>query len=150
MASQVEKSIVVNVPLDTAYNQWTQFEEFPKFMEGIEEVQQLNDKLTHWKVNIGGKRHEYDAEITEQVPDQVIAWRSTTSPYNAGRVSFQPEGTDSTRVTVVMEYEPEGVLEKVGDFLGAAERRIEGDLQRFKEFIESRRVETGAWRGEIH
>ena len=146
----VEKSIVVDVPVRTAYNQWTQFEEFPQFMEGVESVRQEGDAHTHWRANIAGKMVEWDADITEQTPDQRVSWRSTTGAHNAGTVSFQPDGADRTRVTLLMEYEPEGFFENVGSALGFVDSRVEGDLERFKTFIESRGQETGAWRGEIH
>lgn len=146
----VEKSIVVDVPVNTAYNQWTQFEEFPQFMEGIEAVRQEGDTHTHWRANIAGKDVEWDADITEQTPDQRVSWRSTTGAHNAGTVSFQPEGSDRTNVTLRLEYEPEGFFETVGSALGFVDNRVEGDLERFKTFIESRGQETGAWRGEIH
>ena len=146
----IEQSVEVDVPVTTAYNQWTQFEEFPKFMEGVEQVTQLDDKHTHWKVEIAGHGREFDSEITEQVPDQVIAWRSTTPPLNAGRAVFQPLEPNRCRVTLQMEYEPEGMMENVGSSLGLVGSRAEGDLKRFKEFIESRGRETGAWRGELH
>lgn len=148
--SSITKNIDVNVPLQTAYNQWTQFEEFPKFMEGVESIQQLDDKHLHWKVNIAGHEREFDATIINQVPDKLIAWQSDSGPQHGGRVIFEPLSADSCRITLEMEYVPEGFLEKVGDFIGAADARVEGDLQRFKEFIESRGSETGAWRGEIH
>lgn len=146
----VEKSIVVDVPVRTAYNQWTQFEEFPQFMEGIEEVRQEGDKHTHWRANIAFKEVEWDADIIEQTPDQRVSWRSTTGAHNAGTVSFQSEGDNQTRVTLRLEYEPEGFFENVGDALGFVDSRVEGDLERFKEFIERRGTESGAWRGEIH
>jgi uncharacterized membrane protein len=146
----IEKSIEVNVPVRTAYNQWTQFEEFPQFMEGVEEVRQLDDKRLQWRASIAGKSEEWQAEIVEQTPDMVVAWRSTTGSENAGRVSFAPAGMNATRVTLRLDYDPEGIVESVGDKLGFVSRRVEGDLERFKEFIEGRGAETGAWRGEIH
>jgi uncharacterized membrane protein len=146
----IEKSIEVNVPVRTAYNQWTQFEEFPQFMEGVEAVRQLDDKRPHWRASIAGKTEEWQAEIVEQTPDMVVAWRSTSGAENAGRVSFAPAGMDATRVTLRLDYDPEGMVESVGDKLGFVSRRVEGDLERFKEFIEGRGTETGAWRGEIH
>jgi uncharacterized membrane protein len=151
MAS-IEKSIKVDVPVRTAYNQWTQFEEFPQFMEGVEEVRQINDKRLHWKATIAGKTEEWDAEIVEQTPDQVIAWRSTTGAENGGHVSFAPAGDngDATRITMRLDYDPDNIVEAIGDKLGFVSRRVQGDLERFKEFIESRGAETGAWRGEIH
>ena len=145
---RIEKSIEVNAPLRTVYNQWTQFEEFPKFMEGVQEVRQLNGKRLFWRANILGKDAEWEAEIYEQVPDQRIAWRRTTGHPNAGAVSFQSSGPDRTRVTVVMEYEPLGAVEKIGDALGIVSARVEGDVERFRDFSENRGVESGAWRGE--
>jgi uncharacterized membrane protein len=149
MASTIEKSINVDVPVRTAYNQWTQFEEFPRFMEGVEEVRQIDDKRLHWRSKIGGKEEEWDAEITEQIPDERVAWRSTTGRANAGVVTFHHISDTTTRVMLQMEYDPEGLVENVGDALGVVSRRVEGDLNRFKEFIESRGTETGAWRGEV-
>lgn len=146
----VERSIVVDVPVSTAYNQWTQFEEFPRFMDGVESVRQEGDTRLYWKANIAGKDVEWEAEIVEQTPDRQIAWRSTTGAHNAGMVMFQPEGDNSTRLTLRLEYEPEGFFENVGSALGFVDNRVEGDLERFKEFIEGRGAETGAWRGEIH
>ena len=145
----VEKSIVVDVPVSTAYNQWTQFEEFPEFMEGVEEVRQEDDTRLFWRANIAGKDVEWEAEIFEQEPDERISWRSTTGAYNAGTVRFEPAG-DSTEVFLRLEYEPEGFFESVGSSLGLVDRRVEGDLERFKEFIEERGTESGAWRGEVH
>jgi uncharacterized membrane protein len=146
----VGKSIDVNVPVKTAYNQWTQFEEFPHFMEGVKEVRQLDDKRLHWKAKIAGKDEEWDAEISEQEPDHRIAWTNTSGAKNAGVVTFHYIEPSKTRVTLQMDYEPSGVTEQVGSALGFVERRIEGDLKRFKEFIEQRGTETGAWRGEIN
>ncbi|MFL6466563.1 MAG: SRPBCC family protein [Pyrinomonadaceae bacterium] len=146
----VEKSIVVNVPVSTAYNQWTQFEEFPEFMEGVEEVRQEGDTRLFWRANIGGKDVEWEAEIVEQEPDELISWRSTTGAFNAGTVRFEPAGTGATEVFLRLEYEPEGFFESVGTALGVVDSRVEGDLDRFKEFIEDRGGETGAWRGEVH
>ena len=145
----IEKSIRVAVPLTTAYNQWTQFEDFPRFMEGIEAVRQLDDTHLHWVAKIAGKQKEWDAEITEQTPDERIAWRSVGGAANSGLVEFRPLGAQETEVRVKMGYEPEGVVEKAGDAIGAPERRVEGDLERFKKFVESRGRETGAWRGEV-
>lgn len=147
--STIEKSIDVNVPLRTAYNQWTQFEEFPRFMEGIEEVRQIDDSHLRWRAEIAGKLKEWDAEIVDQIPDQRIAWRSVAGATNAGTVNFTPLAENQTRITVQMVYDPEGFVENVGDALGVADRRVAGDLERFKEFIESRGQETGAWRGSV-
>ncbi len=147
--SNIEQSIDVNVPVRTAYNQWTQFEDFPRFMEGVQEVRQLDDKRLHWRANIGGKEKEWDAEITEQVPDQRIAWKNTTGATNAGVVTFHRLNDTQTRVMLQVDYDPEGVVENVGDMIGVVSARVRGDLKRFKEFIESHGQETGAWRGEI-
>jgi len=146
----IEKSIDVNAPLSTVYNQWTQFEEFPHFMEGVMEVRQLDDKRLHWKAKIAGKEKEWDAEIFEQSPDACIAWRSTSGVLNTGKVSFQSLGPNKTRVNLKINYDPEGVIENLADALGVVSARVQGDLNRFKTFLESRRTETGAWRGEIH
>ena len=145
----VEKSIDIEVPVRTAYNQWTQFETFPRFMEGVKEVHQLDDKRLHWVAEIGGKKEEWDAEITEQTPDQRIAWTSRSGDQNAGVVSFHRLSDDKTRVMLQLDYEPKGVVESAGSAIGVVDRRIEGDLERFKEFIESEGTETGAWRGEV-
>jgi uncharacterized membrane protein len=147
--STIEKSIDVQVPVHTAYNQWTQFESFPNFMEGVEEVRQITDTRTHWKTKIAGASREFDAEIVEQQPDQRIAWHSVQGPDLGGEVTFQPVGGDSTRVALAMQFTPEGMTEKIGDATRLVEKRVEGDLKRFKEFIESRGTETGAWRGSV-
>jgi uncharacterized membrane protein len=145
-----ESSIEVDCPVRMVYNQWTQFEEFPRFMKGVEEVQQLDDTHLHWRATIGGKTKEWEAEITEQVPDQRIAWRSISGAPNAGSVHFEPLPGDRTRATVKLGYDPQGIAENVGDALGIVSRRVETTLQDFKEFIEKRGRETGAWRGEVH
>jgi uncharacterized membrane protein len=145
----VEKYIDIDVPIRTAYNQWTQFEEFPRFMEGVESVRQLDDTRLHWVAKVGGERKEWDARITEQVPDQRIVWRSEGGEYTSGAVSFHPVASNRTRVTVQLNYEPQGVTEKLGDMLGVVSRRVEGDLERFKSFIETRGHETGSWRGTV-
>ena len=147
MAS-IKKSIDVAVPVRTAYDQWTQFEEFPRFMDGVEEVQQLDDKRLHWKATVGGKLEEWDAEIFEQRPDEIISWRSTSGAKNAGTVTFQP-GERGAVVNLMLEYEPKTAVEKTGDALGFVDRQVKSSLDRFKKFIESRRTETGAWRGTI-
>ena len=147
--ARVAKNIEVDVPVRTAYNQWTQFEDFPRFMEGVEEVHQLDDRRLHWRANIAGKEQEWDAEIQEQVPDEKVIWAATGGAENAGVVTFDPLGDDRTRVHLEMSYDPEGFIENVGDALGIMSRRVQGDLERFKSFIESRGSETGAWRGEI-
>jgi len=148
MAS-IQKPIDVDVPVRTAYNQWTQFEEFPQFMEGVEEVRQLDDRRLHWRAKVAGKTEEWDAVITEQIPDERVAWRNTTGAENAGVVTFHHLSANSTRVMLQLEYEPQGLVENVGSALGLVERRVEGDLKRFKEFVESKGAATGAWRGEI-
>jgi uncharacterized membrane protein len=145
----IEKSIEVSAPLEQVYNQWTQFEEFPKFMEGVEEVRQLDDRRLFWRAQIWGKTEEWEAEIYEQVPEERIAWRSITGAPNAGAVSFVAVTPEKTRVTLALNYEPEGAVEKIGDAIGLVSGRVEGDLKRFREFIEERGIATGAWRGEI-
>ena len=145
----IEQSIDVSAPLRTVYDQWTQFEEFPRFMEGVEEIRQLDDRRLHWVVEFGGSRHEWDAEITEQTPDQRIAWKSTNGETNAGVVNFHKLDDGKTQVMVQMDYETDGAVETVGDALGVAQRRVRGDLERFKELIESRGEESGAYRGEV-
>ena len=147
--SVIEKSIEINVPVKTAYNQWTQFEEFPRFMEGVEQVRQIDDKHLHWKASIGGKQKEWDAVITEQIPDQRIAWMSQGGTKNGGMVTFSPVSENKSKLNLRLEYEPEGTVEKTGDAVGMVSGRVEGDLQRFKDFIESRGQETGAWRGKV-
>jgi uncharacterized membrane protein len=146
----VERSITVNVPVSTAYNQWTQFEEFPQFMEGVKSVRQQDDTRLFWHANIGGNDVEWEAKITEQTPDRQISWESVTGAYNAGTVMFTPEDNGNTLITLRLEYEPSGFFENLGSALGFVDRRVEGDLERFKDFIESRGSETGGWRGEIH
>jgi uncharacterized membrane protein len=145
----IEKSIEVDAPLTTVYNQWTQFEEFPRFMEGVEEVTQLDDERLHWKANVGGQTKEWYARITEQTPDERIAWTAEGGVFTAGVVTFHEISPTQTRVMLQMDYEPEGIVEDVGDKLGFVSRRVEGDLDRFKEFIEKRGQETGAWRGTV-
>jgi len=146
---KLKKSIDVNVPVRVAYDQWTQFEDFPRFMDAVESVKQQDDKRLHWRAKVGGKVQEWDAEIYQQVPDQVIAWRSIAGARNEGTVRFQPLGQDKTRIELELHWEPEGVIERVGDVLGADDLRVQGDLNRFKEFVESRGAPTGAWRGKI-
>ena len=146
----IEESVEVNVPVHMAYNQWTQFEDFPHFMEGVESVEQIDDTHLRWVAEIGGERREWVATITEQVPDQRIAWKATGGHGNSGVVTFQPDDTNRTLVTVRMEHETEGLKEQLGSALGADSRRVKGDLKRFTEFVEGRGRETGAWRGEVH
>jgi uncharacterized membrane protein len=145
----IEQSIDVQVPVRTAYNQWTQFEEFPRFMQGVKEIRQLDDTHVHWRAEIGGHEREWDAEITEQTPDQRVAWRSADGATNAGVVTFHKLDNGVTRIMLQMDYTTEGLAEKVGDALGIAERQVKGDLGRFKELIEGRGTASGAWRGEV-
>jgi uncharacterized membrane protein len=147
--SGVEQSVEVEVPVRSAYDQWTQFEQFPRFMEGVEEVRQVDDTHLHWVAQIAGTRREWDAEITEQRPDERVAWRSVSGTTNAGVVTFHRLGEGRTKVMLQLDVEPEGMVETVGDKLGMIRRRAEGDLQRFKDFIETRGTETGAWRGTV-
>jgi uncharacterized membrane protein len=145
----VEKTIEVNAPLSSVYNQWTQFESFPEFMEGVLEVEQLDDKRLHWKANVGGKIKEWDAEIIQQIPDSMIAWRSISGPAHNGTVSFRTRGPSRTEIMVRIEFQPQSMLESLAGTFGMVGRRIEADLERFKDFIQARPVETGAWRGRI-
>jgi uncharacterized protein (TIGR02271 family) len=149
MPTATTHSVEVNAPLHSVYNQWTQFEEFPSFMEGVEEVRQEGDKRLFWRSKIAGTVKEWEAEITHQVPDERIAWTSTDGSSNSGTVTFQELGPDRTRVTATIAYEPEGLLEKTGDALGIPSGRVQADLERFRTFIEERGRETGGWRGEI-
>jgi uncharacterized membrane protein len=145
----ITHSIVVNAPLRVVYNQWTQFEEFPLFMEGVEEVRQEGDKRLLWKAKIAGKDKQWEAEITEQVPDKRIAWVSVDGTPNAGEVTFDLMESERTLITLAMEYEPEGFLETAGDVLGIPSGQVEEDLKRFRDFIEQTGKETGGWRGRI-
>lgn len=145
----IEQSVDINCPVTTVYNQWTQFEEFPRFMEGVREVTQLDDTHLRWRAEIAGKEETWTAEIDEQLPDQRIAWHSTSGVRNAGVITFHRVADDRTRVMAQFEYEPEGMLEKTGSAVGLASSRVKGDLKRFKEFIEQRGSETGEWRGTV-
>ena len=149
MSTKVEKSILVNVPLSIAYNQWTQFEEFPHFMGGVKSVTQLDDEHLTWVAEIGGVRRQWNATILEQVPDKKVSWAATEGATNAGSVTFEDVGGGQTQVHLVLEYEPEGLVEKIGDKLNVVEKQAEGDLDRFKAFIESEGYATGAWRGAV-
>jgi uncharacterized membrane protein len=146
---KIEKSIEVGRPIRVVYNQWTQFEEFPRFMSGVKEVRQLDDTHVHWHAEIWGRDKEWDAEITEQVPDERISWKSVSGASTAGTVRFEPVGPERTLVRVIMAYEPEGAIENVGDALGVMRRQLGETVEDFKEFIEDRRYETGAWRGTV-
>ncbi|MER5294741.1 SRPBCC family protein [Streptomyces pharetrae] len=148
--SQVEESIEVAVPVHTAYNQWTQFETFPAFMDGVERIEQRTDTLTHWVTKVDGVRREFDAEITEQIPDERVAWTTVAGDARqAGVVTFHRLDDARTKVMLQMEFQPDGVAETVGDKLGFVKRQTKGDLQRFKKYIEERGQETGAWRGQV-
>jgi uncharacterized membrane protein len=145
----IEESIEVNVPVSVAYNQWTQFEDFPLFMEGVEHVEQLDDTRLHWIAKVGGKTNEWDAKILEQHPDKQISWISEDGKKTRGTVAFEPVGENKTRITLSMSYQAEGLTETLGSAVGLDQRRVRGDLERFKELIESRGAESGAWRGEV-
>jgi uncharacterized membrane protein len=146
----VEERIGVDVPMRVAYNQWTQFEEFPKFMEGVERVEQSDDTHLLWRAEVGGETREWTAEIVEQTPDRRIEWRAVDDDGPHGVVEFRPLDENRTEIVVQMEYDPKGFKETVGSLAGADSRRVKGDLERFKEFVEERQRETGAWRGEVH
>jgi uncharacterized membrane protein len=147
---RIEKTFDVDCPVHTVYNQWTQFQEFPQFMEGVKEARQMDDTHLHWKVSIAGKEKEFDTEIVEQVPDQRIAWRSIDGAPNAGTVRFEPLNKGRTRVQLTMEYEPQTFFEKAADSLGIVSRKVDDAADKFKKLLERRGSETGAWRGEVH
>lgn len=147
--STIETSIDVDVPISTVYNQWTQFEEFPRFMSGVDSIRQVDDTHLHWKVSVGGVEREFDAEVTEQHPDERVAWRSVDGPQHAGVVTFHRLSDDATRVTVQMDWEPEGFVEKAGAALRIDDAQVASDLKKFKELIESQGFETGGWRGDV-
>jgi hypothetical protein len=147
--AKIEHSIDINVPVREAYDQWTQFETFPQFMEGVESVRQLDETHLHWVATVGGQRKEWDAEITEQTPDQRIAWTSTTGDHNAGAVNFHRLGEERTRVTLTMDIQPSGPVEAIGTAVGIPSGQVKGDLDRFRDFIERRGTATGGWRGEV-
>ncbi len=150
MTTKVEKSILVNVPVSRAYNQWTQFEDFPQFMNGITSVTHLSDDRLEWVAQIAGVKRQWEAKILQQIPDEKVAWAATSGATNAGEVRFEDVGGGQTSVHLSLEYEPEGIVEKVGDKLNVIENQAEGDLERFKTFIESERYATGAWRGSVN
>ena len=147
--TKVDRSVEVEVPIRTAYNQWTQFEEFPQFMNGVQQVEQLDERTLRWVAEIAGVRRQWIATVLEQVPDEKVAWAATEGATNAGAVTFEPVGTARTRVTLSLDYEPEGLVEKAGAALGFDDRQVKADAKKFKEFIESRGGETGAWRGDV-
>jgi len=148
--ADMEKSIVVDAPLREVYNQWTQFEDFPRFMDGVLEVRQIDDSHLYWRARVGGVEREWHAQIVDQVPDERIAWRGLTGVAPSGAVLFAPLGDGRTEVTLRVKYEPEGVTENVGDVLGFVSRRVQGDLERFRDLMDERGRATGGWRGEIH
>jgi len=148
--SQVQESVDVQVPVRTAYNQWTQFESFPHFMDGVLEITQLDDKRNHWVTKVGGVQREFDTEITEQHPDERVAWKSIGGDTeHAGVVTFHRLSDDETRVMIQIDWQPSGLIEKAGAALGVDDHRVKADAKRFKTFIEERGTETGAWRGEV-
>jgi len=145
----IEKSVEVDVPVSTAYDQWTQFEEFPSFMNGVESVKQIDDTHLHWVASISGHREEWDAEITEQIPDERVAWKATSGKGNAGVVTFHKLDDNRTKVMLQLDWESEGMVEALGALLGRDDRAVKGDLERFKELVEKQGSESGAWRGEV-
>ncbi|NYF18149.1 putative membrane protein [Microbacterium sp. AK009] len=147
--ARIIETVDVDVPVSTAYNQWTQFETFPEFLSFVQSITQLDDTHNHWRVKIGTVEREFDAEITEQHPDERVAWRSTGGEDHAGVVTFHKLSDTETRVTVQLDWEPQGFVEHVGDVLGIDDRSVKKDLANFKTFIESRGAETGAWRGDV-
>ncbi|MDT5006810.1 MAG: hypothetical protein QOJ24_3986 [Mycobacterium sp.] len=147
--STTTASVDVNRPIDVVYNQWTQFESFPEFMEGVERIEQRDDTHLHWVIKVGGITREFDATVTEQHPEERVAWKSDSGPDHAGVVTFHRLDDEKTRVTTQMDVDPEGFVENVADKLGILKSRVSGDLERFKKFIESRPGETGAWRGDV-
>ncbi|MGH2465158.1 MAG: SRPBCC family protein [Candidatus Limnocylindrales bacterium] len=148
--AEVKKSIEVEVPAQVAYDQWTQFEDFPQFMDGVKQVIQRDDRYLDWTAEVGGQTRQWTAEIVDQTPGERIAWKASEGTGNAGAVLFEPLGADRTKVDLTIEADPEGPLEDAGVALGFLDRRVDGDLQRFKTFIEKRREPTGAWTGAIH
>ncbi|MFC0430775.1 SRPBCC family protein [Kutzneria buriramensis] len=147
--STITESVDVSVPVSTAYNQWTQFESFPQFMDGVREIRQLDDTHTHWVTQVGGVTREFDATITEQRPDERVAWKSDSGPTHAGVITFHRLDNTTTRVTAQMDIDPEGFVEQIGDKLGLLNHRVNADMKRFKEFIEGHGRETGAWRDRV-
>jgi hypothetical protein len=150
MSTKVEKRILVNVPVSTAYNQWTQFEDFPHFMGGVKSVKQTSDDRLEWVAEIAGVRRQWTARVLEQIPDRKVAWAATEGATNAGAVEFEDVGGGQTSLRLTLEYEPEGMVEKIGDKLNVVDRQAEADLQRFKEFIEDAGYASGAWRGSVN
>jgi uncharacterized membrane protein len=147
--SRITETIEVDVPIRVAYDQWTQFESFPKFMDGVDKVEQLDDKRLEWTATIAGKTKQWRAEIVDQQPDALVSWRSTSGARNDGEVRFEPISADRTRIELELDVDPDGLIETAGDALGVIDRQVRGDLERFREFIELRREPTGAWRGRV-
>ncbi|WP_214404656.1 SRPBCC family protein [Pseudonocardia lacus] len=150
MTTNVLHSIDVQVPVSTAYDQWTQFESFPRFMEGVERIDQVSDTRTHWVTKIAGVQREFDAEITEQHPDERVAWTTVDGIHQAGAVTFHRIDDDTTRVTLQLDHDPQGFVEKAGDALGIVQNRVKGDLKRFKDYIENRGAAEGGWREDVN
>jgi uncharacterized membrane protein len=148
--SRIEKTIEVDAPIDAVYGQWTQFERFPEFMEGVTKVTQLDDRTLAWEAEVAGRTKAWTARITDQTPNERIAWMATDGAQNDGAVTFRTLAPERTEIRLVIDADPEGVVEEVGDRLGFLDRRVAGDLERFREFIEGRRAPTGSWQGEIH
>ena len=147
---QIIETVDVNVPVSVAYNQWTQFESFPHFLDEVVSITQIDDTHNHWVVNVGGAEREFDAEITEQHPDERVAWRSVGGETeHAGVVTFHKLDENTTRVTAQIDWDPQGLLEKLGSLVGAGSHAVKKDLDNFKKFIEGRGGETGAWRGDV-
>jgi uncharacterized membrane protein len=146
---KIEESVEVEVPVSTAYDQWTQFEEFPSFMDGVEKVKQLDDTHLHWVASIGGHQEEWDAEITEQIPDERIAWKATSGKGNAGVVTFHRLDDQRSKIMLQLDWESEGMVEALGAMVGQDDRKVKGDLERFKELIEKRGTASGAWRDKV-
>ena len=146
---KVEESVEVEVPVSTAYDQWTQFEEFPSFMDGVEKVKQLDDTHLHWVASIGGHQEEWDAEITEQIPDERIAWKATSGKGNAGVVTFHRLDDQRSKIMLQLDWESEGMVEALGAMVGQDDRKVKGDLERFKELVEKRGTASGAWRDKV-
>jgi len=147
--SKIMEAVDVHVPVRTAYDQWTQFETFPRFMDGVTSVRQLDDTTLEWTADVAGREKRWTAKITEQQPDERIAWTATEGAHNAGVVTFHRIGEGTSRVTLQLDVDPDGPVEGAGDALGVVSRRVKGDMERFKEFIEKRGHETGAWRGDV-
>jgi uncharacterized membrane protein len=149
MTSKLLESVDIEVPVTKAYDQWTQFEEFPRFMKHVKAVRQVSDRMLHWTVSLGGQQKEFDAEIVEQIPDHRIAWRSLGAVQHAGVVTFHRLSDTRSRVTLQIDYEPAGFVEKLGDLVGVPRIQIEGELERFAEFVQKKGEATGSWRGTI-